>query len=50
MDMAILEVEHIQKTFGKVQVLNDSSFSMEKGRTLSIAAVREAERRHFCAA
>ena len=36
MDMAILEVEHIQKTFGKVQVLKDISFSMEKGRTLSI--------------
>ena len=36
MDMAILEVEHIQKTFEKVQVLKDISFSMEKGQTLSI--------------
>ena len=34
--MAILEIEHIQKTFGKVQVLKDISFSMEKGQTLSI--------------
>lgn len=34
--MAILEVEHIQKTFEKVQVLKDISFSMEKGQTLSI--------------
>lgn len=34
--MAILEVEHIQKTFGKVQVLKDIGFSMEKGQTLSI--------------
>mgnify|MGYP002509498465 FL=1 len=36
MDMAILEVEHIQKTFERVQVLKDISFSMEKGQTLSI--------------
>lgn len=34
--MAILEVEHIQKIFEKVQVLKDISFSMEKGQTLSI--------------
>lgn len=34
--MAILEVEHIQKNFEKVQVLKDISFSMEKGQTLSI--------------
>ncbi|MDE5697481.1 MAG: amino acid ABC transporter ATP-binding protein [Lachnospiraceae bacterium] len=34
--MAILEVEHIQKTFGKAQVLKDISFSMEKGQTLSV--------------
>lgn len=34
--MAILEVEHIQKTFGDTQVLKDISFSMEKGQTLSI--------------
>lgn len=34
--MAILEAEHIQKTFGGVQVLKDISFSMEKGQTLSI--------------
>ena len=36
MDMAILEVEHIRKTFERVQVLKDISFSMEKGQTLSI--------------
>ena len=34
--MAILEVEHIQKRFGKTPVLNDISFSMEKGEVLSI--------------
>lgn len=34
--MAILEVEHIQKKFGGVQVLKDIGFSMEKGQTLSI--------------
>ena len=34
--MAILEVEHIQKSFGKTAVLHDISFSMEKGEVLSI--------------
>ncbi len=34
--MAILEVQHIQKTFEKTQVLKDISFSMEKGKTVSI--------------
>ena len=34
--MAILEVEHVQKVFGKTEVLHDISFSMEKGMTLSL--------------
>ncbi|MDE6620805.1 MAG: amino acid ABC transporter ATP-binding protein [Lachnospiraceae bacterium] len=34
--MPILEVEHIQKTFERTQVLKDISFSMEKGQTISI--------------
>ncbi len=34
--MAILEVEHIRKTFGKTEVLRDISFQMEKGTTLSL--------------
>lgn len=34
--MAILEVQHIQKTFERTQVLKDISFSMEKGQTVSI--------------
>ena len=34
--MAILEVEGIRKSFGSTQVLTDISFSLEKGRTLSI--------------
>ena len=34
--MAILEVEHIQKTFGRTEVLKDISFSLEKGQVLSI--------------
>ena len=29
MDMSILEVQHIQKTFERTQVLKDISFSME---------------------
>lgn len=34
--MAILEVEHIQKTFGNTAVLKDISFQLEKGQVLSI--------------
>ena len=34
--MPILEVQHIEKHFGATQVLNDISFSMEKGQALSI--------------
>ena len=34
--MAILEVQHIEKHFGATQVLNDISFSLEKGQALSI--------------
>ncbi len=36
MDMSILEVQHIQKTFERTQVLKDISFSMEKGQPVSI--------------
>lgn len=34
--MSILEVEHIRKTFEQTQVLNDISFSLEKGQVVSI--------------
>ena len=34
--MAILEVEHIRKSFGHTEVLKDISFSLEKGDVLSI--------------
>ena len=34
--MAILEVKHIQKSFGKNTVLKDISLSLEKGQVLSI--------------
>ena len=34
--MSILEVNHIEKHFGTTQVLNDISFSLEKGQALSI--------------
>ena len=34
--MAILEVNHIQKSFGKTEVLKDISFSLEKGQVVSI--------------
>ncbi len=34
--MAILEVNHIQKSFGAAAILKDISFSLEKGQVLSI--------------
>ena len=34
--MAILEVQHIEKHFGATKVLEDISFSLEKGQALSI--------------
>ena len=34
--MAILEVQHISKNFGNTEVLKDISFSLEKGKVLSM--------------
>lgn len=34
--MAILEVNNLKKSFGKTEVLNDISFSLEKGEALAI--------------
>ena len=34
--MEMLKVSHIQKSFGKVEVLNDISFTIEKGQSLAI--------------
>ena len=34
--MAILDVNHLEKSFGSTQVLKDISFSLEKGQALSI--------------
>lgn len=34
--MSILEVQHICKSFGKIEVLKDISFSLEQGQVLSI--------------
>ena len=34
--MAILEVEHFSKSFGRTEVLSDITFSLEKGQVLSI--------------
>ena len=34
--MAILEVKNLKKSFGKVEVLKDISFTLEKGQVLSI--------------
>ena len=34
--MAILEVQHIEKSFGATQVLQDISFGLERGQALAI--------------
>lgn len=34
--MAILEVQHVSKSFGNTEVLKDISFSLEKGQVLSL--------------
>jgi len=34
--MAILEVEHLEKRFGGTPVLQDVSFSLEQGQTLTV--------------
>ena len=34
--MAILEVQHIEKNFGKTKVLKDINFSLEAGEVLAI--------------
>ena len=34
--MAVLEVNHLEKHFGSTRVLNDISFSLEKGQAISI--------------
>ena len=34
--MAVLQVQNIEKHFGKLQVLQDISFDLEEGQTLAI--------------
>ena len=34
--MPILQVEHIEKSFGSIQVLQDINFSLEQGQALAI--------------
>ena len=46
--MAILEVEHIEKHFGEIKVLNDISFSMEQGQARPLSVPPDPERQPFC--
>ena len=48
--MAILEVEHIKKKFGKTDVLKDISFSLEQGE-VELDGVQQAGQHrlsHLC--
>lgn len=47
--MSILEVEHIQKSFGTTQILQDISFSLEKGQAVSIIGSSGSGKQHCCA-
>lgn len=47
--MAILEVSHIEKHFGRTNVLKDVSFSMEEGTALALSDLPVLERQRFCA-
>ena len=38
--MAMLEVSHIEKSFGKTEVLKDISFTLEQGQALAIIGGR----------
>lgn len=42
--MAILEVEHLSKTFERTEVLKDINFSLEKGQVVSLIGSSEAAR------
>ena len=42
--MAILEVEHLSKSFDRTEVLKDITFSLED-RFFQLSVLREAERR-----
>ena len=48
--MAILEVQHVSKSFGNTEVLKDISFSLEKGKVLSLIGSSGAARRRCCGA
>ena len=48
--MPILQVEHIRKSFGQTKVLDDISFSMEPGDTLSIIGSSGSGKTTCCAA
>ena len=37
--MAILEVQHIEKSFGATRVLQDISFGLERGQALVILSL-----------
>lgn len=46
--MPMLNVENIQKSFGKTEVLKDISFSLEKGEVLAIIGSSVREKPLFC--
>ena len=48
--MAILQVQHLEKHFGKTQVLKDISFELEKGARSRSSGPPAVERPRCCGA
>ena len=46
--MSILEVEHIQKSFERTEVLKDISFLWKKVRYFLLSVLPAVEKRLFC--
>lgn len=48
--MIYLEMNHVKKSFGDLEVLKDISLKVEEGEVLSIIGPSDRENRHCCGA
>ena len=46
--MSFLEVNNIEKSYGKTKVLKGISFDVKKGEVLAVISSRDRERRPCC--
>lgn len=47
--MSILSIKNLSKSFGKLEVLNDISFNVEKGEVISIIGPSGSGNQRSCA-